>query len=428
MKNYIYTERVDLYEPNIYIQYLVQITGMPTSASLVSAVKTAFAANEATMSRIVLDTNGAASYEKMLDSGCKVSISKDDWKTISRQNEKITFDINKGELMRVFVIESEADVFLFIMAHHLVGDGKAITYFIEDVMKALSGKSLEHKPNQLITDKTLPENAKLSLLLKLYIKSLNQKWKRTGCTFQWKDYYNIHEAYWKEHSSLIVHEHFSKEEINRIHAHTKEIGVSVNSYIVTAFLEANRDNVTIGMPVNIRSDKNKSVSNQVSGISIDHIYSDKMTFDENAQIIHNKVLKKLIKPKKKYFVLRFVSSFTASLLDSVLLYTYGLYQNKTTQKLAKIMGYVGGKTRELGITNLTKLDIPNSYGVYGLKNGLFIPPVISYAKHVIGVSTMEDGMSISYHFMSNQEKEKEIEFFRHAIRNLKTSINQCATA
>ena len=39
-------------------------------------------------------------------------------------------------------------------------------------------------------------------------------------------------------------------------------------------------------------------------------------------------------------------------------------------------------------------------------------------------STMEDGMSISYHFMSNQEKEKEIEFFSHAIRNLKTSINQ----
>ncbi len=419
MKHRIYSERTNLLEPNIYIQFLVQITGNPALDDLVSAIRTAFSANEATMSRIVYDKNGDACYEQMAESGCKVSIVKDDWKNIIRQNEKITFAIDQGELMRVFVNVTEEDIFLLIIAHHLVGDGKAVTYFIEDVMTILSGEQLEYKPMQVISNKSMPEKSELPLLLKLYVYILNKKWKYTGKTFHWDDYYKIHEVYWKERSSEIVFERFLPEEINRIHAYAKKIGVSVNSYIATAFLEADRKNETIGMAVNIRMDKNKSISNQATGISVDHLFSDKRTFDENAQIVHKKVLYKLRKPVMKYFILRFIPLFTPSLIDSVLLYTYGLYENGTTQKLARLMGYAGGKTRELGITNLTKLDIPHTYGIYGLKNGLFIPPVVSYAKHIIGVSTMEDGMAVSYHFMSDQDREKELEFFRRAVGNLK---------
>lgn len=422
MKKYIYTERVDLFEPNIYIQYLVQIVGNPASEALVSAVKTAFTANEATMSRVVFDENGDAFYEPMLETGCKVCVRTHSWKDIIRQNEKEAFAIDKGELMRAFVITQEDNVYLLIMAHHLVGDGKAVTYFIEDVMMALSGKSLEYKPIYLLTKDSFPKKSKLPIFYKLYVANFNRRWKRTGRTFNWKDYYVIHEAYWEKNSSEIMYEHFSTEEINRIHAHAKKIGVSVNSYITAAFLEANRDNKTIGMAVNIRHDHNKSLSNQASGISVDHIFSDKKTFDENVQIIHQKVLFRLKRPVMKYFVLQFMSIFNPNLVDSVLLYTYGLYKNKTTENLSKVLGYTGEKTRELGITNLTKLDIPNKYGTYGLKNGLFIPPVVSYANHIIGVSTMEDGMTISYHFMSDQEKEKELEFFQRGIRNIRNNV------
>ncbi|MFA9464675.1 MAG: hypothetical protein ACERKN_10345 [Velocimicrobium sp.] len=422
MKNYIYSERADLFEPNIYIQFLVQIMGNPATDALVSAVKTAFDANEATMSKIVQDKNGDIFYEQMAKSGCKISICKDDWKNIIRQNEKETFAIDQGELMRVFVIVADSDIFLFIMAHHLVGDGKAITYFIEDVMTALSGEPLGYKPIRLISNNSMSKKSEVPFLLKRYATILNIKWKHSGHTFYWDDYYNIHRVYWKKHSSEIVFEYFSPEEINRIHAHTKEIGVTVNSYIATAFLEANRDNITIGIAVDVRIDKNKSISNQATGISVDYSFSDKITFDENAQSVHKKVENKLKKPAMKYFILRFIPLFTPSLIDSVLLYTYGLYQNKTTKKLARLMGYTGGKTRELGITNLTKLDIPNTYGRYSLKNALFIPPVVSYAKNIIGISTMEDGMTVSYHFMKNQDEEKQLKFFKRAVKTLK-SIN-----
>lgn len=49
----------------------------------------------------------------------------------------------------------------------------------------------------------------------------------------------------------------------------------------------------------------------------------------------------------------------------------------------------------------------------------FVPPVVSYAKHIVGVATMKDGMRISYHFMNDSEKEEEENFFERAMEYLK---------
>lgn len=364
MRNLIYSERVDLFEPNIYIQFLVQITGEPSTDDLVLVVKSAFAANEATLSRIVLEKDGTAFYEKMVVSACNVTVIQKDWKDIIIENERVPFNIRQVELMRVFVIPSDGETSLLIMAHHLVGDGKSITYFLEDVMKVLSGEKLKFKPLHLITKNSLPKQSEFLLFLKLY----------------------------------------------------------ANSFITTAFLEANRANNTIGIAVDARLDHNRSMSNQATGISVDYTYSKKISFAENAKIVHQKAHKKLDNLIMKYFILQFIPLFKPTLIDSVLLHTYDLYQNKTTQKLAKVMGYKEGKTRDLGITNLTKLDIPSTYGSYRIKNALFIPPVVSYSKHIIGVSTMEDGMTISYHFMNTQNKTEEQEFFKRAIKNIRIII------
>lgn len=419
MKNNIYSERVDLFDPNIYINLIVEILGNSSSEELISAVNIAFKSNEATMSKIVLDNEGNAFYEKILETACNVTCVNGDWREVIKENERIPFEIDKGELIRVFIINSSDKVFLLVMAHHLVGDGKAITYFVEDIMKALSGEKLIYKPMELITEESFPNKSDLSLPFKLYANYYNKKWSKAGRIFNWEDYYNVHKVYWNKRSSRLVYEHFSTEEVSKIHSKSKEIGISINSYILTAFLEANRDNSIIGMAVNIREDNNKSISNQVSGISINHKFCNKKTFDENAIMINKKVLRKLKTSVKKYFILKFMPLFSSSLLDSILLCKYGLYDNNVTKKMAKVMGYVGDETRDLGITNLTKLDIPNKYGDYEIKNALFIPPVVAYARHIIGVVTMNDGMNISYHFMSDEDMEEKIQFFKRGIKNLK---------
>ncbi len=419
MNKLLCTERLDLFEPNIYIGFLVQLTGSAAPDAVVSAVKTAFAANEAILSKVVLNANGDAYYEKMSQSGCTVTVCNDDWREILRCNEKIPFSIDKGELIRVFVITSNNELSLLIMAHHLAGDGKAVTYFLEDIMTALSGVRLDYKPMRLITTGFLPEGTKLPLIFKWYAAFYNRKWKRSGRIFNWNNYADIHHAYWHSHESRIVFERFSPEELGDIRAYAKRIGATVNSYITTAFLQANRKSGTIGIAVSVRENNDKSMSNQVAGINVDHAYDSNAAFEENVCHVHKKVQCKLANPVMKYFVLRFIPLFNPGLIDSVLMSAYGLYDNKTSHKLAKVMGYVGSKKRELGITNLTKLDIPDTYGPYGIKHGLFIAPVVSYARRIIGVSTMNDGMTVSYHFMSDQDKDMELAFFERAVRIMK---------
>lgn len=431
MKNSICSERVNLFEPNVSIAFLVEITGKPSADDVVSAVKSAFAANEATLSRVVLEKDGMAFYEKMNESACSVTVTWKDWKELIKENERVPFHIRQGELMRVFVIPSGGNISLLLMAHHLVGDGKSVVYFLEDVMKALVGGTLEYKPLHVITPDILSTASGLPMFYKLYVDNFNRKWKRSGRSFDWDDYNQIHRTYWKDRRSEVLCELFPREQLNRMQQSAKEIGVSVNSYLTTAFLEANRKNSIVGMAVNARIDQNRSMSNQTTGISVEYAYAEKLSFAENARNVHQKVREKLDNPVKKYFVLQFLSLFTPTLIDSVLLYTYGLYQNRVTRKLAEVMGYKGGKTKELGITNLTRLDIPNTYGSYSIRSVVFVPPVVSYAQNIIGISTIEDEMAITYHYMRSNEDGEELanreelgnreerEFFEQGIQNIR---------
>jgi len=440
VRNCICSERVNLFEPNVSIAFLVEIVGKPSADDVVSAVKSAFAANEATLSRVVLEKDGMAFYEKMNESACSVTVTWKDWKELIKENERVPFHIRQGELMRVFVIPSGGNISLLLMAHHLVGDGKSVIYFLEDVMKALAGGTLEYKPLHVITPDILSTASGLPMFYKLYVDNFNRKWKRSGRSFDWNDYYQIHQTYWKDRRSEVLCEIFQLEEINRIQQCAKKIGVSVNSYLTTAFLEANSNNSIVGMAVNARIDQNRSMSNQTTGISVEYAYSEEISFAENARNVHQKVREKLNNPVKKYFVLQFLSLFTPTLIDSVLMYTYGLYQNKATLKLAEVMGYKGGKTKELGITNLTRLDIPNAYGSYSIRRVVFVPPVVSYAQKIIGIATIEEEMAVTYHYMRGNEDGEELangdelanrdelangeerESFEQAIRNIRQMI------
>ena len=51
----------------------------------------------------------------------------------------------------------------------------------------------------------------------------------------------------------------------------------------------------------------------------------------------------------------------------------------------------------MSVTNLTKLDIPEEYGEYKLDFFSFIPPVISYGKNIIGISTLGDCTVLTLH-------------------------------
>lgn len=396
--NEIVTERPNLFEPNVYITVCVEIIGTVCSHKLTAAVKQAFEANEATMSKIVLE-HGVAYYEKLPASCCKIEIEKENknWIELVNQNEKKPFAIDKGELVRVFIIPLADKTQIMIMAHHLAGDGKSIIYFAGDIMNALSDTPLTYKPLVLLGRK-LPQKG-LSVRAKLYARYCKQKW--SDRFFVWQDYYNLHNKYWKTVSSDIQCETLSAEKTQKIVESAKQIGCTVNSYLVTLFLQKYPKRCDVGIPVSIRQGKNESMSNLTSGIRISYKYDTKKTFAENAMQVHKKITRLL--KRNKVFVLQFLAELPMTLIDAVLLNTHNFCCDRLAEKTAKVMGYSGKKAGDLGITNLTVLDIPVSYGNYKIKNIMFVPPAVSYSHNIIGVSTVNGRMTISHHRITKSQ-------------------------
>ena len=415
MKNRISSERVSLFDPNIQITMFFDIIGEVDTELLLSAVNKAFTTFEATMSKIVLLDDGEAYYEKIPVSACTVKTTQQDLISLIKENEKIPFSLDNGELMRVFVKPSSDKSTVLIMAHHMVGDGKSIVYFIESIMIALIEEPQPYSKQHLITEDLFPRESQLPRWMRWWINEFNRSWKKSGKVFDYNDYYKIHKVYWEKRESVILIEDFLNEDVKIIHRKATAAKVSINSYIITAFLKANMNMSKVGLAVNVRTDNNRTMSNQASGISIDYAYNDKRPFERNAQEVHRRIYKKLNRPVNKYFILRFMQLFQSSLIDSIMMHNYGLYDNKVTFKLSKIMGYKSSGRNSIGITNLTRIDIENTYNGYHIEKLYFIPPVVSYNRQTVGIVTSESGMTITYHCMSDTYNDDKKYNFKKAM-------------
>lgn len=391
MKKYIRSERTNLFEPNDYISMIVKLSGDLLSEEIEQAVYNAYEANEATMSKIVLEENGDAFYEKMESSGCKFFTDSRSWKELLYQSEKRPFALNEGELVRIFLTKEDEQLILFIHVHHLVGDGQSVLILLNDIVNSLNKQSLTYKTMLSVERNFLEKRAKLDTGIKLYIKWLNLKWKKNGRVFTWDDYDRVHKKYWADHVSEIEWKTYNIEELTA----KCPKGITINSYMITELLREHPECEEVGIPVSIREDK--GMSNQTSGIAVKYKYNCKMAFDVNANMIHKAIYKKLNNRDMKYFVLLFMERLCPSLVDAVLLQSHGCYQNKLTEKLAKVMGYIGDGGRDLGVTNLSKIDIPSVHESFVIKDIMFVPPKVTYAKKVIGISTYADKLSVCYH-------------------------------
>ena len=391
--NEILTERYHLFEPNSYIVFTAELSGDPDGSALLSAVRKAYAANEATTSRIVIRDDGRAFYEPMAQTGCTVSVARGEWQKIVQENEKKPFELQAGELMRCFIIPGTEKTRLLLIAHHLVGDGLSIVCFLKDVMCAMAGEDLAYTPMSLVTRDSIPHGEKLPFIVKLYAELCNRKWTKLGLHYGWRDYESIHQKYWGCHTSEFLYRTLDREHTEQITARAKQAGVSVNSYLVAALLMSNRHNYRIGIPVSIRDANNKAMANLVSGVQIFHRYKRKKSFVENARDIHRKVAHARCNSLWFYLLLRTV--FTPAMIDGALMAAHGCCTVPFLKRFAFVMNYERNKSLDIGFSNLTVADIPSAEGKYTMDNLVFIPPMVSYANYIFGAVTQNGQLTLS---------------------------------
>lgn len=393
----IETERGDLFDINMMITMQVTVSGRSSEAALSAAFREAAAAFEILNSRVVIDKNGTAYYDSCENSANSITFRDFELEELIRENERRRFALEDGEFLRCFVSLSDDErMKMCFMMHHLGGDGKSLCYFIEAFLKALSGEKTGYRKIMLITNDTLPRDCKLTLLAKWVVKTCNKKWRKERRVFGFDDMKAAYQLYWKDHRSVVRNEVTESEALGEKLKICKENRIGFTSYTIAEMIQNSPAAQDVGLAVDARQDGNRTMSNQATGIAVKYKYDSRRTPAENASVIDGMMKKKLRNLGSKFLVLRFMSAFDPTLVDAVNLEFAGYFHSPVSAKLAKILGY-GTNTKDLSITNLTRLDIPDEYGSCKLTDLIFVPPVVSYGKNIVGMVTVGGHLNTTYH-------------------------------
>lgn len=392
MRYEIQTERVDLFDVNIVITMLVRINGEIGYDKLNKAFQEVCQVHEVLNLKVVIDPDGEAHYisnDKPLNRFSETTL---DLEGIIASEEKRRFLIEKGEFIRGF---KSYDGIVFMM-HHLGGDGRSLLYFIETFFKILNGEKVERIPFRNLLLKDLPESSRLPFYYGPLISSWNKKWDKMGKIFDYSDMDKAYEKFWKDHKTKTTIRTYDKDELDMLLESARKSKVSLTSYLITDYLKDMPFKAEVGIAVDERNDKIHFMGNQVTGISLKYRYDNNLSFDDNARNVQKLLKGRLSDKKKRYLALQFMGNLRPSLRDALNLNRAGYYKDKFTDSVASYLGY-GDKIRDLSVTNLMRVDIPLEYGPYKIDEIIFVPPVVAYAKNVIGIITTGDKMNIATH-------------------------------
>ncbi|MBR5091432.1 MAG: hypothetical protein IK093_18570 [Ruminiclostridium sp.] len=393
----IETERGDLFDVNMMISMQITVNGQASEQELAAAFKEAVGAFEILNCKVVIDGNGDAFYDSCDGSANSITFGKFELAELIKEQERLRFRLEDGEFLRCFVslAEPEGMKICFLM-HHLGGDGKSLCYFIEAFLKALNGEKPEYRKAVFLTRETLPQDVKMSFLASLIVKTYNRRWRKERRVFGFEDMNAAYEKFWETHRSVVRNEVTGSDALNEKLSECKANGIGFTSYTIAEMICGSHSVQDVGLAVDGRLDGNRTMSNQATGISVKYRYDAGKTLAGNAAVIDGMMKSKLRDNSSRYLVLRFMSEFDPTLVDAVNLEFAGYFHSRTTAKLARLLGY-GENTKDLSITNLTRLDIPTTYGKYELTDLVFVPPVVSYGKNIVGMVTVDGHLNTAFH-------------------------------
>jgi len=423
MRYTITKERTHLFSPSINIGVLVHILGDVETDALRQAIGTAVRHNGILLTKIVVTDSGDAYYAPIDDVNCSVTVENAPWQDIIDREEKIRFKLEDGEFIRFFIMPQEHSTGLLLYGHHLLGDGTSLAFLVQDIMRALDGETLTYKPLQLFSMEDLPRESRLPGLSRMLANHENRIWQKTGKAFSFTDFDRLFTSYWTTHKTVVRTARINGERYTALIHYSQEQGITINSIILTALIMSAGEPSDVGMAASIRKPGYEGMGNFATGISIQYAYRNSKTFAENAKAVQRLVQKKLENPKKKYFLLQFMGSLTPTLIDAAFFSAYDGYENRTARQFQKLFGY-DGNPKGISVTNLTRLPIRQEYGCFRIDDFIFVPPLVTNAKRIIGVATLGDSMVLSLHVEDDAHTERQAQFFAKAVsfmENLGTS-------
>lgn len=407
-------ERTWIFSPENNVAFKVDIKGNIEEKQIKTAIDMVVNSYEMLQQKIVFDQSGNAYYDKAEGFHIVIKAVNNDWKETMKEQERIPFALDQGEMIRFFYQLTNTGVTLLIIAHHIAGDGLSFTYLVQDILRALGGMVPDYKELQLYDMTSLPKESKLRFPVSWLLKNMNNKWKKTGKQFGFGDFYAMYDKYWSNHETLIETFCLENEAYDALCRFSKEKQITVNSLLTTALIRAAQELSDVGLAISIREKGYTGMGNYATGISVRYLYNEKKSFSENAAKLQNMIYQKINNPAKKYFLLQFMGQMEPTLIDAVYFEACGEYKNKTSGMFSNMFGY-NGNPKGISITNLTNLDIDTKYKEYEITDFIFIPPMVLNTQRIIGVASFNRKMNVSLHLNCNDQIKQHQEFFRKGM-------------
>jgi NRPS condensation-like uncharacterized protein len=321
-------------------------------------------------SRIVLRDDGTAYFTTDGAQEMRLKVrqktSDDDYVKVIEEEDQIPFEMDKGPLARIILLESETRPDIVVYAHHVICDGLSLMYMIRHLMEFLANPDKNIEVIEPISySKQLLKAYPPSFLRRFMMKRINSKWAKRKVIFGEDDLLKLHE---KVHPDRHVHVGFSGQDTITLRHRCRAEGVTINSAIITATLTAKRQipelakrGDEIGFAVNTRDrlpvDPGEACGFYASGIILKQKFEESRSFWDNARAVHQHSQEKIQDDKALFERRTMILTLDPTVLDALLFSVLGDFEDPLIKKFEK--AYSKG-TSSVGavLTNLGGAHIP----------------------------------------------------------------------
>ncbi|SET58015.1 condensation domain-containing protein [[Clostridium] polysaccharolyticum] len=327
----------------------------------------------------------------------------------TNEQSSIPFDLAKGEFQRFIIIPKSDYIVMNIVQHHIVGDGMSLLMLVQKIMQNLdtidknNGDLELEVPNmekiQVLTNDDIMEHVRLNDLLQATVDKFNEEWKDEKMIFSYEEFKEFSEEYWNDNPIKVRRDLVSAEDMENIVQLCRAEGITVNSLLYTIASRAFGKKMKMGYVVNCRTDKFSSYGNFVNSLIVDCFYDEKLSFWDNARIIHNIMKCNAQDLSTPLLGTLIMNSLDGTLIDaSNFLHKKG-FEHKIVKEYVDTLS-LGDQTIPFLSSNLGVIKIPTVYGKYQIDELYIGSPLDPLLDCNLGVITVNGKMTINAEYIN----------------------------
>jgi len=323
-----------------------------------------------------------------------------DWCTRALEAQQAPFDLDTGPLVKFALIHGTEATDLVVICHHTICDGRSLVELLKELIAHLGDSTMfigpQLSPPQVLQEH-FPKAPRARLVERLAIRSINQRWKATGIRFDQSDYLRLHRRYWDSPPNVLVGS-FTPGQTRRLVTRCRDEHVTANTALCAAFLSAQHrvqgtwdaDHRRLSMAVDLRRymmrEPDPTLGLCASGFTVNTRLRTDESFWRQTRTLHEMIRRCLSSPRTVLAMLS-LNRLHPTLIDALQFGMHGSLASPALERLLKTMRFNGVRFG-LAVTNLGRVEIPESSGSIDLMGMWFVPPAFPNLEKVLGVVTV----------------------------------------